>query len=190
MEKDGSGNSAGKDMELDALLSAADSGMLEAIRDNLDLDTGLAQILGGLGGVTPAGRPTGPAEAEPGGHTLDPVLACEVSGAVHKIPAPARPASHREPLYHPRVLITLALAVVTAVNIAVLCSLSHNHGALATRFGANAISHAFEPVVGERPAGQPRPEQAIVLADKVGASVSLRFAAHSAGLGGDPVISY
>jgi hypothetical protein len=43
--KDGSGGSTGKDEELDALLSAADEGMLDAIRANLDLDTGFAQIL-------------------------------------------------------------------------------------------------------------------------------------------------
>ena len=42
---DGSGGSADKDKELDALLSAADSGLLDAIRDNVDLDTGFAQIL-------------------------------------------------------------------------------------------------------------------------------------------------
>jgi hypothetical protein len=56
MEKDGSSGSTGKDAELDALLSATDRGMLEAIRDNLDLDTGFAQILGDIAGVTPAGR--------------------------------------------------------------------------------------------------------------------------------------
>ena len=97
MEKDGSGNSAGKDAELDALLSAADRGMLDAIRDNLDLDTGFAQILGDLTGVTPTGRPTGPAEAELGGHAhsyghaLDPVRACEVSGGASQDPGRGRP---------------------------------------------------------------------------------------------------
>ena len=85
MEKDGSGDSTGKNAELDALLSAADRGMLEAIRDNLDLDTGFAHILGDVAGITPTGRPTRPAEAEPGGHAhsnghaLDPVPACEVA---------------------------------------------------------------------------------------------------------------
>ena len=50
-----------RDAELDALLSAADRGMLDAIRDNLDLDTGFAQILDNLAGITPSGRATGPA---------------------------------------------------------------------------------------------------------------------------------
>ena len=142
MEKDGSGNSTGKDAELDALLSAADRGMLDAIRDNLDLDTGFAQILGDLTGVTPTGRPTGPAEAELGGHAhshghaLDPVLACEVSGGARKIPAVAGPKTRKEPRYHRKTLTTLALAVITALNIALLCSLSHNHGAVGAQSGA------------------------------------------------------
>lgn len=200
MEKDGSGDSMGKDAELDALLSAADRGMLEAIRDNLDLDTGFAHILSDLAGITPTGRPTGPAEAEPGGHAhsyghaLDPVPACEVANTAHKIPASAASRSHREPLHHHRALITLALAVVTALNIAVLCSLSQNHGAVGALYGANATSPAFRPIAGEPTRDfcfflPPRPQQLIVLANKVGASVSLRFAAESAGVGGDPVIS-
>jgi hypothetical protein len=47
--KGGSGGSTGKDKELDPLLSAADKGMLDAIRANLDLDAGFAQILAILG---------------------------------------------------------------------------------------------------------------------------------------------
>jgi hypothetical protein len=99
MEKDDSGNSTGKDPELDALLSAADTGMLDAIRDNLDLDTGFAQILGDLTGATPTDQPTGPAEAELGGqahshgHVPDPILACEVPAEL----ARARPRSARKP---------------------------------------------------------------------------------------------
>ena len=72
MEKDGFSDSAGKDAELDALLSAADRGMLDAIQDNLDLDTGFAQILGDLTEVTPTVRATGPAQAVPGGHAHSP----------------------------------------------------------------------------------------------------------------------
>jgi hypothetical protein len=196
MEKDGSSGSTGKDAELDALLSATDRGMLEAIRDNLDLDTGFAQILGDIAGVTPAGRPTGTAEAGPGGHAhgyghaLDPVLACGVSRADRMIPASADPQSPREPLYHHRVLIILAFAVVAALNIAVLFGLSQSHGAVGAQSGATATNPASKAIAGERPAGFPRPRQVIVLADKVGASASLRFAAESAGIGGDPVISY
>jgi hypothetical protein len=199
MEKDGSSDSTGKDAVLDALLSAADSGMLDAIRDNLDLDTGFAQILGDFAGVTPTGRATGPVEAEPGGHAhryghaLDPVPACEVSGAAHKIPAPAGPKTRKEPRYHHRTLTTLALAVITALNIALLCSLSHNHGAVGAQSGASATSP--KPIAGE-PARDlwyfppPRPQPLIVLASKAGATASLRFAADNAGIGGDPVISY
>jgi hypothetical protein len=201
MEKHGSGDSTGKDAELDALLSAADRGMLEAIRDNLDLDTGFARILGDLAGITPTGRATGPAEAEPGGHAhsnghpLDPVPACEVVGAAYKIPASAASGSHREPLHHHRALITLALTVVTAINIAVLCSFSQNHGAVGALYGAYATSPAFKPVAGEPIRdfcffSLPRLQQVIALANKVGASASLRFAADSTGIGGDPVISY
>jgi hypothetical protein len=198
MEKDGSGNSTGKDADLDALLSAADRGMLDAIRDHLDLDTGFAQI---LAGIPPTGRPTGPAEAEPGdhahsyGHALDPVRACEVSGAAHKSPAPAGPETRREPRHHHRALTTLALAVITALNIALLYSLSHNHGAIGAQSGASATTPTPKPIVGE-PARDlwyfppPRPHQLIVLASKAGASASLRFAADSAGIGGDPAISY
>ena len=201
MEKDGSGSSTGKDAELGALLSGADRGMLDAIRDHLDLDTGFAQILGDLAGITPAGRPAGPEEAEPGdhahsyGHALDPVRACEVSGAAHKIPAPAGPRTRQEPRHHHRTLTTLALAVITALNIALLCSLSHNHGAISAQSGASATSPTPKPIAGE-PARDlwllppPRPHQLIVLASKAGASASLRFAAYSAGIGGDPVISY
>lgn len=201
MEKDGSGDSTGKNAELDALLSAADRGMLEAIRDNLDLDTGFAHILGDVAGITPTGRPTRPAEAEPGGHAhsnghaLDPVPACEVAGAAHKIPASPASKSHREPLHHHRALITLALAVVTALNIAVLCSLSQHHRAVGARSAAGATSPAFKPIAGEPTRDfyffpPPRPQQMIVLANKAGASASLRFMADSAGIGGDPVISY
>ncbi len=198
MEKDGSGNSPGKDTELDALLSAADRGMLDAIRANLDLDTGFAQILGDLAGVPPSGRPAGPAEAEPGGHARsyghapDPVLACEVSGAAHKIPAPAGPKTRKEPRDRHKTLTALALAVITALNIALLCSIGHNHGAVGVQSGAGATSPG--PITGE-PARDlwyfpPRPHQLIVLASKAGASASLRFAADNAGIGGDPVISY
>jgi hypothetical protein len=196
MEKDGSSDSTGKDAELDALLSAADSGMIEAIRENLDLETGFTQILGNLAGITPACRPTGPGEVEPGAHAhsygraLDPVPSSEVASAAHKIPALAGSKRHTEPRYHHRALITLALAVVMALNIAVLCSLSHNHGALGSRYGASPTNPAFEPIPGERPAGRLLLRQLIVLPDKAGASASLRFATDNAGLGGDPVISY
>jgi hypothetical protein len=198
MEKDGPGDSAGKDAELDALLSAADRGMLEAIQDNLDLDTGFAQILDGFAGIRPVGRPTGSAEAEPGGRAYghdrapDPVLACEISSAARKIAAWAGPKSHKESPYRHRALITLALAVITALNIAVLCSLSH-HGAIVAQSGANATSPGSKPMADE-PARDffppPRPRQLIVLDNKAGAFASLRFAADSAGIGGDPVISY
>jgi hypothetical protein len=153
MEKDGSGNSTGKDPELDALLSAADRGMLDAIRDNLDLDTGFAQILGDLTGVTPTGRPTGPAEAEPSGHAhshghaLDPVLACEVSGGARKITAAAGPKTRKEPRCHHKTPTTLALAVITALNIALLCSLSYNHGAIGAQSGSSVTSP--KPIAGE-----------------------------------------
>jgi hypothetical protein len=199
MEKDGSGNSTGEDAELDALLSAADRGMLDAIRDNLDLGTGFAQILVDLTGVTPIGRPTGPAEAELGGHAhshghaLDPVLACEVSGGARKIPAAAGPKTRKEPRYHHKTLITLALAVITALNIALLCSLSHSHGAVGAQPGASVTSPkpiAGEPARDHREFPPPRPHKLILLASKAGASASLRFAADNAGIGGDPVISY
>ena len=194
-QKDGSGDSVGKDAELDALLSAVDRGMLEAIRDNLDLDTGFARILGDLDGITPADRPTGSAKAEPGGHAhghdhaLDPVLAGEVSSAACKIAVSVGPKSRRKSPYRHRALITLALAVVTALNITVLCSLSHNHGTVVTQSGANATNPAArEPARDVFP--PPTPQQLIVLDNKVGASASLRFAADSAGIGGDPVIRY
>ena len=199
IEKDGSGNSAGKDAELDALLSAADRGMLDAIRDNLDLDTGFAQILGDLTEVTPTGRPTGPAAAEPGGHAhshghaLDPVPACEVSGGGRKIPAVAGPETRNQPRYHRRTLTTLALAVITALNIVLLCSLSHSRGAVGAQPGASVTSPM--PVAGERVRDHreflpPRPHNLILLATRAGASASLRFAADHAGIGGDPAISY
>jgi hypothetical protein len=177
MGKDVSGNSTGKDTELDALLSAADGGMLDAIRDNLDLDTGLAQILGDLAGVTP----TGPADAEPGGHAhgnghaLDPVPACRASGAGRTISAPAGPEARTEPRYHRKTLTTLALAVVTALNIALLCSLSHNHGAAIAAPPGVGVTR---PIGGE-PARDlcyilpPRPQRLIVLAPKAAAFASL-----------------
>jgi hypothetical protein len=195
MEKDGSGDSVGKDAGLDALLSAVDRGMLEAIRDNLDLDTGFARIVEDLDGITPTGRPTGSAKAAPGrhahghDHALDPVPAGEVSSTAGKIAVSVGPKNRRRSPYRHRALITLALAVVTALNIAVLCSLSHNHGTVVTQSGANATN----PVAGE-PARDffppPTLRQLIVLDNKVGASASLRFAADSAGIGGDPVIRY
>jgi hypothetical protein len=170
--------------------------MLDAIRDNLDLDPGLAQILGDLAGITSTGRPTGPAGAEPDGHghsygsALDPVPACEVSGAARKIPPPVSPRTRKEPRYHHKTLTTLALAVVTALNIALLCGLSHIHEAAGAQSGAGA--NRPKPFAGEsaRYVLPPRPPQIIVLASKAGASASLRFAADSAGIGGDPVISY
>jgi hypothetical protein len=193
MDKDSSGGSAGKDAKLDALLSAADRGTLDAIRDNLDLDTGLAQILGDLAGITPAGQPAGPAEAEPGGHALDPVLACEVPGAAHRIPAPAGRKTRQELRYH-RTLTTLALAAITALNIALLCCLSHNHGAVGAQSGVSATGPTAKPIAAE-PARNlwffpPRPQQMLVLASRAGASACLRFASDDAGIGGDPVISY
>jgi hypothetical protein len=195
IEKDGSGNSAGKDAELDAFLSAADRGMLDAIRDNLDLDTGFAQILGDLTEVTPAGRPTGPAAAELAGHAhshghaLDPVPACEVSGG-RKIPAVAGPKTRNQPRYHRKTLTTLALAVLTALNIALLCSLSHSHGAVGAQSGASVANPM--PVAGERVRDHREflPPKLILLATKAGASASLRFAADHAGIGGNPAISY
>jgi hypothetical protein len=197
MGKEGSSDSTGKDPELDALLSAADRGMLDAIRDNLDLDTGFAQILDDLTAVTPTGRPTGPAQAEPSGHAhshgdaLDPVPACEVSGRARKIPA--GPKTRKEPRDHHKTLTTLTLAVITALNIALLCGLSHTHGTVGALPGASMTSP--KPGVGE-PARAlcyfppPRPHKLILLARKAGASASLRFAADNAGIGGNPVISY
>jgi hypothetical protein len=186
MGKDGSGNSAGKDTELDALLSAAHNGMLDAIRDNLDLDTGFAQILGNLPGITPAGQPTGPAQAEPSSHAPGPVRPSGAPGAARKTPALAVPETRTEPRHHPKTLTTLALAVITALSIALLCSLSHNHWALGTRSGASP-----KPIAGE-PAKKlwyfpPGPHHFIVLGSKAGASASLKSAA---GIGGNPVISY
>jgi hypothetical protein len=199
--KDRSGGSTGKDKELDALLSAADRDMLEAIRDNLDLDTGFAQILGDLTEITPTGRPTASPEAGPDGqapsycNALDPVCACEVSSAADKIPAAIGAKSPRKPLYHHRALITLALAVVAALNIGVLFSLSQNHAVVSAPSIASAAHPPCVPIAGESardlyPLPPPKTRQRGVLADRVGASVSLRSAADSAGIGGDPVISY
>jgi len=175
--KDGSGNSAGKDMELDALLSAADNGMLGAIRDNLDLDTGFAQVLGNLAGITPTGQPTGPTQAEPGGQ------------AHRKTPAPAVPETRKEPRYHPKTLTTLALAVITALSIALLFSLSHNYWAVGAQSGSSPKPIAGEPAkkLWDFPPGS---HDFIPLASKAGASASLKSAADNAGIGGDPVISY
>jgi hypothetical protein len=93
------------------------------------------------------------------------------------------------------VLITLALAVVTALNLAWLCSLRLNHAAVGARSAASATNPLFKAIAGEpasdlyffRPPGRKR---LIVLAGRAGASASLRFAADGSGIGGDPVISY
>jgi len=53
------------DAALDAALAAADDDMLSAISSGLDLDMGLARILGDLGG-SPAARPGSQAPADPG----------------------------------------------------------------------------------------------------------------------------
>jgi len=53
------------DAALDAALAAADDDMLSAISSGLDLDIGLARILGDLGG-SPAARPGSQAPADPG----------------------------------------------------------------------------------------------------------------------------
>ncbi len=55
----------GGDVALDAALAAADEDMLSAISNGLDLDMGLARILGDLGGSS-ATRPGLPAPAHPG----------------------------------------------------------------------------------------------------------------------------
>ena len=199
--KDGPGGSTGQDKDLDALLSAADTGMLDAIRANLDLDTGFAQILSGLAGITPAGRPAAPPETEPVsqapsyGHALDPVRACQAASAAHKIPPANGPKSPRKPLYHHRALVTLALAIIAALNIAVLVILSQNHAAASAQSIARAANPPSAPIAGEPardlyPLRPPTTRQQVVLADKVGASASLRSAADSAGIGGNPVISY
>ena len=166
---------------------------------NLDLDTGFAQILGDLAGITPAGRPAGPA----GGRTWRPRSQLRPRARPGTClrgfrrstqdPGPAGPKTRKEPRHHHKTLTTLALAVITALNIALLCSLSHNHGAVGAQSGASATSP--KPIAGEpardlRYFPPPRPHQLIVLASKAGASASLRFAAYSAGIGGDPVISY
>jgi hypothetical protein len=167
MGKDGSGNSAGKDTELDALLSAADQGMLDAIRDNLDLDTGLAQILGDL--------------ANSHGYARGPAPGCEISGAARKIPDPPGPRTRKEPRDHHKTLTALAFAVIAALNIALLCSLTYS--AVGAQSGAIAARGLwYFP--------SPGPHKLIVLDSKAGASASLRFAADNAGIGGDPVISY
>jgi hypothetical protein len=199
--KDDSGGSTDKDKELDALLSAADRGLLDAIRDNVDLDTGFAQILDDLAGDTPTGQSTGPAEVDPGGrargysHAPDPVHAGEVSSAAHRIPAAVGSKGNREPLYYRRALVTLAVAVVAALQIAVLFGLSRNHGFASAQPGATVTNPPSKPIAGEPARGfyffpRPRMQQLIVLANKAGAFASLRFAAGSAGIGGNPVISY
>jgi hypothetical protein len=199
IEKNGSGGSTDKDKELDALLSAADRGMLDAIRDNVDLDTGFAQILGDLAETTPNGQPTGPAEADSDGHApsygdaLDPAHAGEVSSAACGISAAADPKGNRESRYHLGALITLALAVVAALNIAVLFSLSQNHGIASAQSSAIPTNPPFKPIAGEPTRDIYRPpeiRQLIVLAIKPGAFASLRFVTGSVGIGGDPVISY
>jgi hypothetical protein len=200
--KDGTGSSTGQDKDLDALLSAADKGMLDAIRANLDLDTGFAQILSGMAGITPAGRPAAPPEAGPvsqapsWGHPFDPVRACQAAAsAAHKIPPASGSKSPRKRLYHHRALITLALTVIAALNIAVLVSLSQYHAVASAQSIARAANPPSAPIADEPardlyPLRPPTTRQQVVLADKVGASASLRSAADSAGIGGDPVISY
>lgn len=199
--KDDSGGATGKDKELDALLSAADGGLLDAIQDNVDLDTGFAQILDDHAGRTPAGQPTGPAEADPGGsvpgysHALAPVPAGEVSSAERRIPAAAGPKRNRETLHYSRALIALAVAVVAALQVAVLFSMSQNHWFASAQSGATVTNPPPRPIAGDpardsyffRP---PKMQQVAVLADKAGAFASLRLAADSAGIGGNPVISY
>jgi hypothetical protein len=198
--KDDSGGSTDKDKELDAFLSDADAGLLDAIRDNVDLDTGFAQVIGDLTGTTSAGQPTGPADADPGGrapsygHEPDPVHAGEVFDAARTMAA-ADPKGSKEPLCHRRALVTLAVAVVAALQIALLFSLSQNHGFASAQSGASVTNPPSKPIAGE-PAGDfnpvwpPRMRQVIVLASKARAFASLGFAADSAGIGGNPVISY
>jgi hypothetical protein len=77
----------------------------------------------------------------------------------------------------------------------VLFSLSQNHAAAGARSIANAANPPSAPIAGEPardlfPLRPPKTRQQVVLADKVGASASLRSVADSAGIGGDPVISY
>jgi hypothetical protein len=198
--KDDSGDSTDKNKELDALLSAADRDLLGAIRDSVDLDTGFAQVLNDLAGPTPSGQPTGSEEADAGGRvpgysrTLDPVPAGEVSSAARMIQAGAGPKG-REPLHYPRALITLAVAVVAALQVAVLFSLSQNHWFASAHSGATVTSPPSEPIAGGPARGSyffrpPRMQRVVILADKVGAFASLRFAADSAGIGGNPLISY
>lgn len=121
--------------------------------------------------------------------------ACGAASAADKIPAAIGPKSPRKLLYHHRALITLALAVITALNIAVLFSLGQNHAVSGAQSIARAANPPSAPIAGE-PARDPyalpppKTRQQVVLADKVGASASLRSAADSAGIGGDPVISY
>ena len=155
IEKDGSGNSAGKDAELDALLSAADRGMLDAIRDNLDLDTGFAQILGDLtedhadqpADGTRSGRARRPRSqprprARPG---------TRLRGFRRRSQDPGRagPKTRNQPRYHHKTLTTLALAVITALNIVLLCSLSYNYGAVGAQSGL------AQPALSASPASRP-----------------------------------
>ena len=94
-----------------------------------------------------------------------------------------------------RALITLALAVVAALNIAVLFSLSQTMRSPAPNLSPTRLTFPPRPLPAGRPEistpiPSPKTRQQVVLADKVGASASLRSAADSAGIGGDLVISY
>jgi hypothetical protein len=209
-DEENPGGFASQDAELDALLSAADKGMLDAIRDNLDLDAGFAQALDASGAVTPASRPapaTHPKGKDCGGahahrNTPDPLHARNTPAPPHPVPALAARAGLRELSYSGRAAITVALALVAALYVALFLDLTQDHGGAFAQPVASAPYLPAQPPDGfpakPHPGEPPRgfhppfymPQRLAVLDIPAGTSMSLKFAADSAGIGGHPVISY
>src|SRR5262249_11514525 len=107
-------------------------------------------------------------------------------------PGPAGPKTRKEPRDHHKTLTTVALAVITALSIALLCSLSYNYGAVGAQSGASATSPkriAGEPTRELWPFPPARQHQLIVRPGKAGASACLSLVTYNAGIGGDPAIS-
>lgn len=143
IDKEKSDGPAGDDTGLDALMAAADQGMLDAIRASLDLDAGFAQVLGSLESTVPPAPLASASETRPCncGNVSQP------TGAPHRIGQSIHvsTAANRKQAWFAGILVAAVFALIISLNVAVLVKIGRDRVSAFPQAGANAPCLPFKP---------------------------------------------